>query len=96
MTLHMIWALVGFNLALLFVWVFHMLRTRGIRYFWAHPIIACIVLIISLYALESFFSDLSEVQVSLDWDLTLWAGVPLCLLAMLFFYRAMHLVKEKK
>ncbi len=94
MTIHMIWALVGFNLALLFVWVFHMLRTKGVKYFWAHPILACIILVITLYALESFFSDLSEVQLMIDWNLTLWVGIPLSILAILFFYRAIRLFKK--
>ncbi len=96
MTTHMIWGLIGFNLALLFVWIFHILRTKGVGYFWTHPVLACIILVISLYVLESVFSDLSELQVTLDWTLALWAGIPLCLLAMLFFAKAVHTFKSTK
>ncbi len=95
MTLHMIWGLIGFNLALLFVWVYHVLRTKGFSYFWGHPILAGIIVIITLYALESFFADISAAQVSLDWKLTLWLGVPLTLLGMLLFYRAIALRHKK-
>ena len=95
MTLHMIWGLVGFNLALLFVWIYYMLRTRGFRFFWLHPVLATGLLVIILYALESFFADLSQAEISLDWTLMLWVGVPLCVLAMAFFYRAIQLHNKK-
>ncbi len=94
MSVHMIWGLVGFNLALLFMWVYFMLRTRGFRFFWAHPLLAGGILLITLYALESFFSDLSEAEVSLDWGLTVWVGIPLCILGLVFFYRAIQMHKK--
>ncbi len=95
MTVHMIWGLIGFNLALVFVWVYHMLRTRGFQFFWAHPIIAAGIVLITLAVLESFFSDMAAAEVRLDWNLTLWVGLPLALLGMAFFYRAITMRKNK-
>ncbi len=94
MTIHMIWGLIGFNLALLFVWVFHMLRTRGFQFFWTHPIIAAAIVILTLYILEGFFSSMAAIEVQLDWNLTLWIGVPLAILVMVFFYRAITMKKQ--
>ena len=94
MTVHMVWGLIGFSIALIFMWVYYILKTRGVRFFWYHPFLAVGVLLLILYVLESIFADASESVIQMNWSLMLYLGVPLAILAIIFFYRALGMRKK--
>ncbi|MEG2171933.1 MAG: hypothetical protein RRY29_01590 [Desulfovibrionaceae bacterium] len=84
---HFLWAFSGFMIGGIFLWVFHILKTRGFTFFWYHPIVAGVVLIIVLFIMETLFTSLEEWQMQADWWVTVFIGVPLALLAGLLLYR---------
>ena len=89
MTVHMIWGLIGFCIAMMFVWAYYMLKTRGVKFFWIHPLLAAGLLLLLLYILESLLADMSTSLIATNWSLMLYLGVPLAFLAVFFFSRAL-------
>ena len=94
MTSHMIWALMGFGSAMVFVWVYYILKTRGVKFFWYHPLLAGMFLLFVLYLLESVFSDLSEAEIQTNWNMMMILGVPLAAVAAFFLYRGFSKLKK--
>ena len=88
MSVHMVWGIVGFLVAMIFVWAYYILKTRGVRFFWYHPLAGAGLLLLILYILESFFADASEAAVQWDWNLMMLLGVPLGIFVVLFLVRA--------
>ncbi|MDD4700657.1 MAG: hypothetical protein PHI96_00385 [Desulfovibrio sp.] len=93
MSTHVTWALVGFGIALLFIWVYHMLKKRGFRFFWYHPLFTGLFLLFVLYLLERMFADLSDFEVQESWNMLTYLGIPLAAGAIFFIYRSF---KSKK
>lgn len=87
-TSHMVWALIGFFLGMGCLWIYHILRTRGFRFFWYHPLLAGIIVIVILYILDRWLSWMNELEVRFSWTLIFLIMLPLAILAGLFFYRA--------
>ena len=77
MSTHVTWALVGFGIALLFTWVHHMLKKRGFKFFWYHPLFTGLFLLFILYLLERIFADLSDIEVQESWNMLTYLGIPL-------------------
>ena len=89
MSTHVTWALVGFGIALLFIWVYHMLKKRGFKFFWYHPLFTGLFLLFVLYLLERIFADLSDFEVQESWNML---TTPLEEQGtLLFFFSAQHL-----
>lgn len=84
---HFFWAFIGFMVGSGFLWVYHILKTRGFHFFWYHPIIAGGILIAILLILETLFTSLEEWQMQANWWFLLLIGVPLALLAGVMLYR---------
>ena len=93
MSTHVTWALVGFGIALLFTWVHHMLKKRGFKFFWYHPLFTGLFLLFILYLLERIFADLSDIEVQESWNMLTYLGFPLAAAAIFFLYRS---IKGKK
>ncbi|MDE7065859.1 MAG: hypothetical protein K2O70_10435 [Desulfovibrionaceae bacterium] len=93
-TSHMVWALIGFFIGIGCLWAYHMLRTRGFRYFWYHPLLAGVIVVVVLYVLDRLLTWLSELEVSFSWTLMFVIILPLAILAGLFFYRAVMLHRK--
>ena len=93
MSTHVTWALVGFGIALLFTWVHHMLKKRGFKFFWYHPLFTGVFLLFILYLLERIFADLSDIEVQESWNMLTYLGIPLAAAAIFFLYRS---IKGKK
>lgn len=93
-TSHMVWALIGFFLGMGCLWICHMLRTRGFRFFWYHPLTAGVIIVIALYVLDRLLTWLSEMEVALSWTFMFLIMLPLAILAGLFFYRTVILHKD--
>lgn len=93
MSTHVTWALVGFGIALLFTWVYFMLKKRGFKFFWYHPLFTGLFLLFILYLLERIFADLSELELEESWNMLIYLGIPLAAGAIFFLYRS---IKGKK
>lgn len=90
---HFFWALIGFLVGAVFLWAYHILKTRGFKFFWYHPIVAGLLLIALLFILESLFTAIEEWQMQADWWIMSFIGVPVALVAGLLLYRG---ITEKK
>lgn len=86
---HFLWAFSGFFIGATFLWVYHMLKTRGVTFFWYHPLIAGSLLVVVLFIFETVFTSIEEWQMQANWWLTILVGVPLALLAGLLLYRGL-------
>lgn len=86
---HFLWAFSGFLIGGSFLWVYHILKTRGFKFFWYHPIVAGILLIVTLFIMETVFTSIEEWQMQANWWITTFVGVPLALLAGLLLYRGL-------
>lgn len=86
---HFLWAFSGFLVGGVFLWVYHMLKTRGFTFFWYHPIIAGLLLVVALFILETVFTSLEEWQMQANWWFMIFVGVPVALLAGLLLYRGL-------
>ncbi|SCM72155.1 hypothetical protein [Desulfovibrio sp. 86] len=86
MSTHVTWALVGFGIALLFVWVYQMLKRRNFKFFWYHPLFTGLFLLFLLYLLERMFADLSDFEVQESWNMLTYLGVPLAAAAIFFLF----------
>lgn len=95
MSSQMAWTLVGFGIAMLFVFVYYILKTRGFKFFWYHPIFAGIVLLLILYLLESFFADVSTAEVQDSWSMMTVLTVLFGGAAAVFFLRSFLLRRKK-
>lgn len=95
MSVHMVWGVVGFIVAMIFVWTYYILKSRGIKFFWYHPVAGAGVLLLILYILESFFSNVSEAAVQWDWNLMMLLGVPVGIFVVVFLIRAAQLRRNK-
>lgn len=84
---HIIWALIGFFFGMGCVWFYHTAKTRGVRYFWTHPLVTGSLLLILLYAIDSILTWLSVVSEEMSWTLTFLIIVPLVLVLGIFAYR---------
>lgn len=95
MTTHMIWALIGFGIAVLFFIVYQLLKWRGVRFFWYHPIFAGVFLLFVLYLLENVFAELSSSEMQLNWNMMFILGVPLLVIFLIFLFRGFTMLRKK-
>lgn len=86
MNTHVTWGLVGFGIALLFVWVYQMLKRRNFKFFWYHPLFTGLFLLFLLYLLERMFADLSDFEVQESWNMLTYLGIPLAAAAIFFLF----------
>ncbi len=94
MSTHVIWALVGFGIALLFVWVYQMLKRRNFKFFWYHPLFTGLFLLFLLYLLERMFADLSDFEVQESWNMLTYLGIPLAAAAIFFLFKGFRSRKK--
>lgn len=95
MSTHVTWALVGFGIALLFIWVYHMLKKRGIKFLWYHPLFTGVFLLFILYLLERMFADLTDFEVQESWNMLTYLGILLGSISIFFLFRAFRAHKKK-